>query len=142
MPKDPRRVAEKWKRNLSASTEDIRAGVDAVTEAPGMAAVRAQERMLRNLIEAINSGRWADAVGAVSLDEWKKAFKDVGIPRITSGATAGQPNMEAAMRELLPAIEAIQAELDRQHPRGDLEANINRSAEFARRMSRAAAARR
>lgn len=134
--KDPARIASKWKTRLAASGEEIKAGVQAVEEAPGAKAARSQDRMLTAIIEAVQSGRWGRAVSAVSLEEWKKTMLEKALPRIASGAAAGEPGMLAFMREFLPAQDAILRDLDRTHPRGDLEQNIARQAEFTRRIAR------
>ena len=127
--------AEKHARRLKASTEDIRKGIDRVTEAPGKAAVRAQDRMKTNLNAAIDDGTWASQVGSVTVDEWKAAAKDKGVGRIAQGIDSAQAKQVAMAEKLLPAIDASVAEANRT-PRGTLEDNITRMTTFVRGMSK------
>jgi len=126
-------AAEKLVRRLQSSTQDITRGVDRVQVAPGIAAAEQQDRMLQSLIEAITSGRWAAAVSAVSLGEWKNAMKDKGIPRIATGVAAAQPKIQAFFTKLLPQLDSIKAETDAM-PQNTIDERIARSAHFQRRM--------
>lgn len=127
--------AEKWGRRLSAATEDIRRGVEKVSVAPGEAAAAAQDAMLANVVESINSGLWAKRVREVSLPEWKAATLDKGIPRIASGVQAAQPKVARMAVDLLAAVDASAAEANAL-PKGTLEDSINRMVTFTRAMHR------
>ncbi len=129
----PTEAAEKLIRRLQGATQDIARGVARVTEAPGIAAAAAQDLMLQRIIESIQSGRWAEAVSAVSLSDWKTAMTDKGIPRISQGIQAAQPQLVNFYSKLLPALEQISAEVN-QMPKGDIEASIARSAHVQRRL--------
>lgn len=126
--------AEKWSRRTKAATQDTQKGIERVTEAPGQAAARAQELMLRKLIESIQSGNWAAAVSAVPLSQWKDAAIKKGLGRIAAGVDGATPQMAQMAQQLLANIDAAVAEVEK-IPRGDLEANIQRMVTFARTMS-------
>ena len=126
--------AEKWGRRLKGATEDIRRGVDRVSEAPGIAAARQADLMLQKLTEAISSGKWANQVAAVSLEEWKTAIKDKGIARIAAGVDAATPKQREMAQRLLAAVDESVAIVNRT-PRGSLEDNIQRMTTFAREMN-------
>jgi len=125
--------AEKQARRLKASTEDIRRGIENVTEAPGKKAAMAQEKMMTNLIESITSGRWAKAVGDVSLEEWKQKILDKGIGRIAAGIDAAQPKQVMMAQKLLAAVDAAQAKV-MQMPKNNIDDSINRMTTYAREM--------
>lgn len=136
--KDPATVAAKWNRNLKNSTESIRQGVAAVKTAPGEKAAKAQEKMLANLTAAVESGKWARKVSAVSLADWQKSM-ELGISRISGGADAAQPKMEGFMKEFLPHVEAGKQKIENM-PNVTLDDGINRmiamvrhNAEFSRK---------
>lgn len=129
----PAEYAEKWKRRLSGSTEDIRRGVNKVTQAPGQSAAAAQDRMLAGVNDAVTSGRWARKTAAVTLEQWKGAALEKGLGRIASGATAAESKMARTAQTLLPAVDAAAAAA-RSMPKGTIEDSIARAGEFMRRM--------
>jgi|SRR5579859_3109907 len=122
-------AAAKWAQALPASQGRYIAGVNAVTVAPGQLAARAAQTWATNTAAAVN--KFARNSAAVSLQDWQSATANKGAQRLASGAQAAQPKMEAALSRLFPAIQQAVQQLP---PRGDIEANINRSAQFARQM--------
>lgn len=132
--KNPSDVASKWSRNLSASTEDIRKGVNNVRVAPGEQAASKQAKMRQNLLSAIDSGKWADNTRAVTLQQWQGAMINKGLNRISQGATAAEPKMLAFMQKLLPYQEQLSATVDAM-PDLTLEDSIARMTAFIRGMS-------
>lgn len=124
--KDPATVAKKWSTNLQASGPSITAGVMGVTEAPSAAAIKQQDVMLQNFTQAVTSGKWARALGKVTLQSWQNAITTIGIQRITSGAAKALPKMTDFMTQWLPYQEQLKQKLAAT-PRGSLEQNINRA---------------
>ena len=130
----PTEAASKLVRRLSQSTEDIRRGIERVSEAPGAKAAQAADRMLESLTRSITSGEWAEAVSSVSLADWKKAAIDKGLARISPGIQAAEPKVRAFMEQLLPAVDAAVASVDSM-PQTTLEDRIQRSVAFQRQMA-------
>jgi len=126
---------EKWSRNLKNSTPDIERGIDRVSEAPGEKAAKQAQLMKTNINKAIDSGRWARNVAAVSLDEWKTKIKEKGIPRIAAGVDAAKGKQVVMFEQLLRNVDEVQAIVART-PRGSLEDNISRMVTNAREMSK------
>jgi hypothetical protein len=126
---DAATVANKWATRLSGATEDIKRGVAAVTEAPGVAAARQKTLWLQKI--TANADKWARRVSAVSLQDWQTAMNDKGIGRIAGGATAAIPKMTAFMQDFLPYVEQG-AGLVRSMPKGDVESGVNRAAAMIR----------
>lgn len=85
--------AAKWANRLSQSTADIQRGVDAVTEAPSARAVAKQAKLVANWTAAVNSGKWASKMKAVTLEDWRSAMKNKGIGRISTGASEASAKM-------------------------------------------------
>lgn len=131
----PQEYADKWARRLSGATEDIRRGIERVTEAPGMAAARAKELMKQKLIQALDDGTWEAQVKSVTLEEWKKQAAGKGVERIASGVNAAKDKQVPMAEKLLAAVDATVAEVNKT-PRGDLESNITRMTTFARGMAK------
>ena len=102
----PDKVAAKWNRNLKNAIQDLKDGVDAVTEAPSAQAVAKQDKMRQNVVAAIDDGRWAAGLGKYTLAQWKQDMKTKAADRIPGGADAGQPAMREFMSVALPHIEA------------------------------------
>lgn len=127
--------AEKWNRRLKAAVPDIQRGIDRVTKSPTELAAAKQEKMLANLTEAVQSGKWAARLRAVSLEEWKAKARDVGTQRIASGADAALSKQVEFAEQLLPYIDSLKAEIDRM-PDLTLEDSINRATAWIRGMSR------
>lgn len=125
MAKTPQQVAEKWQRNLSASGQDIQNGVNEVRINPAQQAVAQQAKMRANVLAAIDSGKWADGLNRVTLDSWKRAMLQKGLPRITAGATEAQPKVQAFMTQLLPYQATLSAQVEAM-PDLTLQDSINR----------------
>lgn len=130
----PAEFQEKHARRLVASVEDIRRGIDRVTESPMEKAIAKKEKMLTNLTAAVNDGRWERGLKRVSLEDWKTKTRDVGVGRIAAGIQAASSKVIAFAEELLPHIEAGQAKLANM-PDITLEDNIARMSSFVRHMS-------
>jgi predicted transcriptional regulator len=135
MAKDPKKVAEKWARNLSASTEYIRSGVEATTTNPAQEAIKKKAKLKARWNEAIDSGKWESALGKITTEDWKRAMIDKGLARIGAGATASQPKMEAFLSRLLPYIDSVKAKIATM-PDVTLEDRINRMTTFIREMAK------
>lgn len=123
-------ASEKWGRNLKNAGEDIRNGVNNVTEAPGMKAAAAQDKMLRNLTEAITSGRWKAAVAKVSLQDWKDSMLNKGVARLSTGVDGAMPKVQRAMAENFKNIEEVLGQVDRM-PSNTFEDKMQRMVAFA-----------
>jgi len=130
----PQEAANKLVRRLQAATPDITRGIQRVTEAPGIKAAAAAETMIARLMEVVNSGEWAAAVSAVTLQDWKDAAINKGVPRIAAGIAAAEPKIVRFMTQLLPEVDRVKAMTDAM-PNLTLEDRINRSAQFQREMA-------
>ncbi|SRR6266568_9263589 len=127
--KDPTTVAQNWANRLGQSTQAITDGVDRVQVAPGVLAARQKTVWQQNTMAS--APKWAANTAKVPLSEWQQSMKDKGIPRISQGAAAAVPKMQAFLTKLLPYVENATNSLP---PRGDFQANINRMVQFATKM--------
>lgn len=124
-------AAAKWATALPAAQQRYIDGVNAVTVAPGALAARAAPVWAANTQAA--QAKFARNSAAVSLQAWQQATATKGAQRLSSGAQAAQSKVETAFSRLFPAIASAVSSLP---PRGDIEANIARSAQFARQMNK------
>lgn len=124
MAKTPQQVAAKWRANLVNAGPAIEAGVQGVTEAPGVAAARQKAFWLRRVNESAD--KLATRVAAVTLDEWKRSMTELAIPRISQGAQNKEHKVAAFMQEFLPYVTSG-ADRIRQMPKGGLPESIARA---------------
>lgn len=122
-------AAAKWASALPAAQQRYIDGVNSVTVSPGALAARASAVWAANTAAA--QQKFAKNSAAVSLQSWQQATATKGAQRLSSGAQAAQSKVEAALSRLFPVIASTVSSLP---PRGDIEANIARSAQFARTM--------
>lgn len=125
---------EKHARRLKAAVEDVRKGIDRVTENPCEKAALKQDKMLTNLTAAVTSGKWADGLKRVSLEDWKKKARDIGVNRIAAGIDGAKTKVIAFAEQLLPHIDREKAKIAAM-PDVTLDDNINRMTSFVRGMA-------
>jgi hypothetical protein len=99
----PQSGSDKWKNRLSAATADIQAGIDRVTEAPGQKAAAKQQKWIQNV--QASQDKWKRNVAAVSLEQWKSLFKNVGVQRIAQGAQAKQDKYTNFASQFYPYLD-------------------------------------
>ena len=107
--KTPQEATAKWLEKLSAAGPTIEAGVARLTESPGVAAAREKVKWATRVRES--EAEWAQRVGSVSLADWQKSMKDVGIGRIAQGAQAKQNKMLAFSTEFYPFLEQVRSRI-------------------------------
>ena len=126
----PDQVAKSWSQRLAGSGDKIRAGVQAVSVAPGALAARQKAAYVAGVNQS--QDKWATRVASVPLSQWQSDMLDKGLNRIASGATAAEGKMTSFFGQLLPFIDAGKGRLP---ARGGLDANIARSAAWIRYMA-------
>jgi len=131
----PAEFREKHARRLKGATDDMRRGVEAVTESPTAKAAAKADKMRANVVAAIDSGKWAKGLTRVGVDDWKKAMIDKGVGRVAAGIDGAAEKVEAFAAELLPHIDRGKTEIERL-PDVTLEDNINRMTTFVRHMAK------
>ena len=123
-------LAANWANNLAGATARMQAGAQAVTTPPGQAAAAQQGVWIANVTAAAN--RWAQNVAAVTLPQWQQAYIQKGLPRVAGGAQAAQASFATTLGRIIAAEKTIVPGLP---ARGNLQANIARSAAFATQMN-------
>ena len=126
---NPSQAASKWSRRLSAATEDIRAGIESVTESPGKKAAAKRQKWETGVRNAAD--KWQRNVGNVTVDEWKQKALNVGLPRIAQGAQANEDKFESFAAEFFPHLDRGVAQI-KNMPDVTMEDRINRSVAMMR----------
>jgi hypothetical protein len=124
-------AAQKWAQNFGASGTRWAAGVQGVAVAPGALAARAKDRYATGTANAVD--RFAANSAKVTREQWIEITVSKGQGRLASGAQAALPKTEQAFTRVFGWIDQTVRSLP---PRGDIEANIARSAAFARGMNK------
>jgi len=130
----PAQFQEKHARRLKAAVEDVRQGIARVTENPCEKAAAKQDKMLTNLTQAITSGKWANGLKRVSLEDWKRKASEIGVNRIAAGIDGAKAKVVAFAEVLLPHIDNGTAKI-KTMPDVTLDDNINRMTTFCRHMA-------
>lgn len=100
-------ISEKWNRRMKTSITDITAGIDRVTESPMEAAAAKQDKMIQNLTESVQSGKWAASLRKVSLADWKGKTKEKVIQRLSGGVDAAMAKRQEFDQYLVTTLNAI-----------------------------------
>ncbi|MEM3146402.1 MAG: hypothetical protein QXY94_02520 [Archaeoglobaceae archaeon] len=132
---NPDQFYQLWRQKLDASADRIRIGVQALTENPCEKASRMQDKWLAGIQQAVATGKWASNLRAVTLDQWKNAMLNKGIPRIPQGTASAEPIVKDFARKLIEHMNTrVLPEVERL-PKLTLEDSINRVTTFIRRMA-------
>jgi len=127
---NPTAAAQNWAQRLAGATQAYTDGVNGVKTAPGQLAALAGDRWLANTTASLP--RFKANSAAVTLPSWQQSAVSKGAPRLASGAAAAQSTVEMVFGKLFPAIANAVNSLP---PRGTIDQNIDRSAQFARAMN-------
>ena len=121
---NPAQAATNWQNGMANSSAKLTAGVQAVTEAPSVAAIAAIPRMVQGIQAAAADGRIQAGLQRVTLQQWQNAMIQKGVTRIAAGAQAAKPKMQNFFTQFLPFLATGVAQLP---PRGDINQNIARA---------------
>lgn len=108
----PDEFAEKQARRLKASTDDMRKGIERVTENPMAKAATKKDKMRTNMLKAIDEGKWERGLRRVSTEEWKEKMINKGLSRVASGIDGAHDKVVAFASELLPHIDNLKKKVD------------------------------
>lgn len=131
----PQQAAEKWTRRLQSAGPDITNGINRVDTAPTQKAAAKKDKMLQNLTQAVNSGKWEAGLNRVTLADWKSAAINKGVPRISQGAASAAPKVASFMSQLLPYQDSLQQQVNSM-PDLTIDDSINRMVAWTRGMSK------
>lgn len=125
---------EKHARRLKGAVQDIKAGIEKVTESPTAKAAAKEQKMVQNLQAAVASGKWRSGLNRVSLQQWKDAAINKGLNRIAAGVDGSKDKVIAFASDLLSYESGLQATVNKM---ADLtiEDSIGRATAWIRGMS-------
>lgn len=117
-------ATDKWLQNIGTATERMKAGAMNVQVAPGQKAAAAADKWLARVQQS--KDKYKNNVGRVSVEQWRQAYIEVGIPRVSQGAQAKKAKYTAAMADFLPYLQQGVAKIDAM-PSATLADSINRA---------------
>lgn len=103
-------VADNWASRMAASTQKITDGVNAVTESPTAKAAQNLDKYKANTAAAVDSGKMAAKLNAVSLTQWKNATL-AKVSRVGSGAQASKQKMVNHLTKWLPFVAQVRQQI-------------------------------
>lgn len=112
MAKSAAKIAAKQVRRAQESVNEYIEGVQSVTEAPGAKAVRKKDKLKNNFNAAVDSGKWAEATGAVTREEWVDTTVKKGGSRYASGVADSEQKIVAFQEELQQFLTSTKGEID------------------------------
>lgn len=130
----PEEYQEKHARRLKGSIEDMRRGVERVTESPTAKAAGKKEKMRAGINKALDDGKWERGLKRVSLDDWKSTMINKGLGRVAAGVDGAKEKTIAFAAELLPFQDSLKAKV-KDMPDVTLEDNLNRMTTYVRGMA-------
>ncbi len=126
-------ISEKWNRNMKNSISDIQAGIDAVTESPMAKAASKADKMLQNIQQSVQSGKWANSLNAVSLGDWKTKTKEKTAQRLATGVDQAMAKRQKFDSYLVNTVNAGLAKVNTL-PDMTFEDSVNRVRTFMQHM--------
>jgi len=131
----PEEFADKHARRLKGAIEDIRTGVMKVTEAPTAKAAAKEQKMIQNLQQAVQSGKWGSRLRAVTLEQWQAQIINKGLGRVASGVDEAKDKVTKFASQLLPYEADLKSKVDKM-PDLTIEDSIARATAWIRGMSK------
>ena len=125
---------EKHARRLKAAVEDIRAGVERVTEAPGLAAAAKVDKWHAAISSQDTKDKWKRRVAATTLDDWKDKMINKGVGRIAAGIDGAQDKVIDFAEKLITHQNTGLVTIEKM-PDLTLEDSISRATAWIRHMS-------
>jgi len=131
----PAEYQEKHARRLKGAIDDMRKGIEGVSSSPTAKAAGKADKMRANILQSIDSGKWAAGLNRVTLEEWKGKMIEKGLNRVASGIDGASDKVTAFAAEFLPHLDKGQ-DLIKKMPDLTLEDSINRMTTFIRHVAK------
>lgn len=91
--KDPKAITSRQISNVQQASAKAKAGIDAVTKSPGVAAAEQIDIMVQNFLESVSSGKLEASLRGIDLNAWKAAALD-GVSRVGPGMERKRATIE------------------------------------------------
>lgn len=126
-------VVANWSKGMVGKIQKVKDGVAAVTESPMAKAAARSDAYIAGVQRAVESGRYADGLNSVTLEEWKRLTMEKAS-RIQQGVKEAEPKMVQFFTQLLPYTAQVKREIAAM-PKGTLADSIARSTAAIEKMA-------
>lgn len=126
--------ADKYRSGVQGGSQRYINGVNSVTTAPSQQAIAQQNKMVTNWLDSVNSGKWAQNLGNVTLQAWQQAAVNKGAQNYSASADAASTKYAQWAQNAYTVIQQIQDEIEAM-PSTNMQDNINRMIHNVTRMS-------
>jgi len=123
-------IARNWQNGMTGAVSKIVAGVNAVTESPGVKAAAAANKAAANYAAAVASGRFAAAQQSYTLADWKSKTAQKVQERMAGGVAAAGGKALRFATWLIPALNDVATIVDAM-PSMTFQDSINRMTQQA-----------
>lgn len=127
-------ITESWVNKTKQAGPRIMKGIDAVTENPATKAVAQEDKMRTNWNRAMDEGKWRNALGKVTLADWKARTKNGVQTSLSAGVEAARTKYASFAQWLVNRENAILPTIAAM-PSTTLQDNINRMVAWVTAMS-------
>lgn len=103
-------AARNWTAGLTGAGQKIQDGVNRVTQAPGQKAASQAQKYINNVTASVP--KWQRKVAAVTLEQWRSAMIQKGVPRVASGAQASETKFQNALVPLFQFMSGLWQQVD------------------------------
>ncbi|MDE2106921.1 MAG: hypothetical protein KGL39_57435 [Patescibacteria group bacterium] len=121
-------LAKKQINAVNGAVAAYKAGVQAVKTAPGSAAAAQRDAYLAGVTR--NVDKWAQRVGAVTLQQWMDATLTKGAQRLGPGITAATQKITAFWTRWMPTLQSAMATVHAM-PKSTFEERLTRMTQMA-----------
>ena len=108
---DATTMAKNWQSGVMNGAQKYRDGINNVTDHPGVKAAAQQAKLLQNITNAIQSGRWGRNVSSYNLANWKSTASGVGASNYTNGAQKGLPKYQQFANAIAPRLAQLKQQI-------------------------------
>lgn len=130
---DAQSAAQKWARNAQAAQQDYVDGAQRTDKDPTALAIANKARALSGFQDAINSGRWEQALRAAGKAGWLEGITTKGASNYSTGVAAAEAKVATAFGPLFQHIANVQRTVQAMPSNTDAERD-NRMLTFIRGM--------
>lgn len=134
MAKNVQASIDKWRRNMAQAGEAVKAGVNAMSETPGVKAAAQKDKYARRVAESVNDGTYERGQLSYTISDYKDAVVKKGVSNMLTGAANLSNRAQRSMQEQLNYANQV-SEMVNGMPTGTLEEGIQKSAETIRLMA-------
>lgn len=99
--------ANAWQAGFGAAGAKYQRGVQNVTAAPNAKAAAALPRWIASVTSKSVQDKFVARNQAVTLESWKSAAVEFGVPNLSRGAQKGQPKYQAFASKFYPYLNGV-----------------------------------